>query len=1795
MKRKLSIILVISLFISLFANTNTVFAVENGDSKNIIDVTEFGAVGDGKTDDTDAIKKALDYSDGKTVFFPNGTYCITDFSCKLDKIDMRGEDNAIIVKTTSDIEPAITFYNCKDAYIKGITFDAGREQFGTEVDTACIYFRGNTSNVEVSECSFINASREATAFIGNANNIKIHDNKYNNTSALVWSTSGYIEDLIFENNEAHNGRINGVELIAKNGEKSKNIIIKNNKFYDFGGNIIQCRNIDSISIENNYVRNANNFIYIIKSDDDTICKECNITNNSGEVNEIIHCDKSDLDIAFETVTLQNDSFALSTGMKFEAVNRLMLINEHYNLVPEAKITLKNVKSFVANDIIVDSSTNNKAILNLDNVQSLDMDNCIFDSNRAIYAILSQNNMKISMNRVKANFSDANAWWVYYPVIYSDVKECENNSTNNLKSSVENGNIKIPAMDEYFEIVGDDNCVINKISGYSYEGRKVVLRANGIVTFLNGNNIELLDNSKTINKSEEICLSYSKGKWIEIESDNLSIEKQPNNVECNTGDFAKFNVLSNKQNVTYRWYKSIDQGISWTRTFFEGATTSEVCVPTADYMDGYLFRCEISDGKNTIISNSGRLNISAVKILSQPVDCTVNSGEKAIFEVTTNKNNIKYQWYKSIDKGTTWTKTFFEGSTSNKLIVDTQSYMEGYYFKCVITAGKENYIETNTAKIILEQTDIIKQPESIFCKAGDNITFTIETKGCVKSYQWYKSIDNGSTWTKTFFEGCNTSSLKLNVAKYMNGYQFKCVVGGNSRSIESKSASIQFVVPLEITNQPKDCIVNDSEMASFSVNAIGTGVISYCWERSKDNGNTWEVVPYGETRYNSTLEFPVYSFIRPYLIRCKITDTLKNVIYSDIVKIEEVVKIVKQPQTVSAKMGESVSFCLDAEGKNLMYEWEYKRGEKDEWSAIKCYENKLVVVYNETNSDYIYRCKVSDSAGNIIYSDNVIVEPFGTNIINVQKDSDYIYTDDKNSFTELISTDFFINHIRYISAKKNINASISFTSKVDASKDDNLILYFQAKASEKCAKINLKINDSFSGNYPVTVEGSEYYIPFNISDNNLNIELALTTDYQELNISNIRLLNYHNINISKLKTGIFSQNVDITRYSELDKIAGQAISLTTCGEYVYSLNGSKLWIYKKNNNGVTLISSVSGLGQVRLLKIVSDKNLAIVSSRENGVFFIDISNKKSPYIISNYSTLEMATGFDYNNNYLFVCNRYHGIEILDITDLHNPVFCSVIKTGDELYDCCFYNGYLYIGVWGQKMVEIYDVRNIMNPIYTSTILTDGWTAGLDTSDSYLYVSTGGKSRDNALKETDPGFGMGNGLEIYDISNPSKPKWCSTNKVDGKYQDAAFDHWKVNVSGNIAVLCSVFNGIYIFDITNPYVPKRIDHLVVSIPKGDSKYYFKEKENVVYPYNPDEEIWSPVEDIALDDGKLYFSDGKLGMFIYNNKDIHYESYNEAFNFDVDKVQTEIPTSDKYEISKLCDDAYSCYSIQTNDKYLFVACGNQGIKVFDKATLALVNSERLNSSVLDIKLYDDKLYVAASSGGLYIYSIKASQLIYEGQCNIDDSKVTFSQIEYLQKCNYIVAQVAWTAYAFIDVSDVNNPCVKNVILTGSMYYRCISNLGNKDSDYIAIYSSSEFKLYKITELGVEEFHSFNKSIGEIDGISITNNKMIFSINNQSVYLDLDTCIDLDLNNYSLNNVYGLAKFNGKIVNSGELLVETNPVSGEVNIIRSENAGKLVVEESLILEGNPDIAYIDGDNIYIPCRHGGIYILHKR
>ncbi|MFI8684658.1 glycosyl hydrolase family 28-related protein [Rossellomorea sp. NPDC077527] len=112
-------LIVIAMLILCVAGASNDTAADNG----MINVKAYGAVGDGKTDDTTAIKKALYYGKNRTVYFPEGTYLITDTVTVKMNTEVYGE-NAVI-KAAAPGDTMFRIYG-ENIHIHDLTIDGGR-------------------------------------------------------------------------------------------------------------------------------------------------------------------------------------------------------------------------------------------------------------------------------------------------------------------------------------------------------------------------------------------------------------------------------------------------------------------------------------------------------------------------------------------------------------------------------------------------------------------------------------------------------------------------------------------------------------------------------------------------------------------------------------------------------------------------------------------------------------------------------------------------------------------------------------------------------------------------------------------------------------------------------------------------------------------------------------------------------------------------------------------------------------------------------------------------------------------------------------------------------------------------------------------------------------------------------------------------------------------------------------------------------------------------------------------------------------------------------------------------------------------------------------------------------------------------------------------------------------------------------------------------------------------------------------------------------------------------------------
>ena len=173
---------------------------------------------------------------------------------------------------------------------------------------------------------------------------------------------------------------------------------------------------------------------------------------------------------------------------------------------------------------------------------------------------------------------------------------------------------------------------------------------------------------------------------------------------------------------------------------------------------------------------------------------------------------------------------------------------------------------------------------------------------------------------------------------------------------------------EITKQPAKSYVAAGKTAKFTVEATGTG-LTYQWQ-SSPNGTTWKNCS-SSTAKNATFTFTAKSSHSSNFYRCVITDSAGNEVTADAVRLY-VLGVTTQPKTQKVAVGEKVKYAVKATGAGKTYQWQVST-DGESWkncSSSSATSATFTFTSKISHSSNYYRCKLTDSKGNVVYTDTV---------------------------------------------------------------------------------------------------------------------------------------------------------------------------------------------------------------------------------------------------------------------------------------------------------------------------------------------------------------------------------------------------------------------------------------------------------------------------------------------------------------------------------------------------------------------------------------------------------------------------------------------------------------------------------------------------------------------------------------------------------------------------------------------------------------------------------------------------------
>ena len=284
-----------------------------------------------------------------------------------------------------------------------------------------------------------------------------------------------------------------------------------------------------------------------------------------------------------------------------------------------------------------------------------------------------------------------------------------------------------------------------------------------------------------------------------------------------GDSVSFNVsVSGTAPINLQWRKN--------GTPIPGATGANFSFNPAvmGQSDG-AYDVVVNNVAGSVTSSSAQLTVQArpVSITTQPTPVTVSDGQPAMFTVAASGTQpINFQWRKD--------GADIAGATSNQLSLPATNMNDNGAVISVVVTNAAGSVTSSGALLSVNAIPptISTHPLSQTVADGDGVSFSVDVQGSSPlNFQWQRNgIDIPSA---------NASTLSLpSVDMTNNSDSYTIVVSNAGGSVTSNAATltVQAILP-QITLQPGDVSVFESNDASFNVSATGSLPLSFQWRRN----------------------------------------------------------------------------------------------------------------------------------------------------------------------------------------------------------------------------------------------------------------------------------------------------------------------------------------------------------------------------------------------------------------------------------------------------------------------------------------------------------------------------------------------------------------------------------------------------------------------------------------------------------------------------------------------------------------------------------------------------------------------------------------------------------------------------------------------------------------------------------------------------------------------------------------------------------------------------------------------------
>ena len=307
---------------------------------------------------------------------------------------------------------------------------------------------------------------------------------------------------------------------------------------------------------------------------------------------------------------------------------------------------------------------------------------------------------------------------------------------------------------------------------------------------------------------------------------ISITTHPTTQLGCKDDTVTFTSAATGTGLAYQWQvKTAD--VDWTN--IAGKTTATLEVKISDTNDGYKYRVVCTGDCNTVTSTEATLTKKPItSITTTPGSQTIKVGESVTFTVVAAGYNLRYQWQKSTNGGSTYTD--IPDKTAASLTFEVALGNDQDRYRVVVTGDCSTVVSAG-AVLTAVITPTVGTLDSITICPDTTTAFGTTVTGNYLTYKWQKLVND--VWTDI----ANSNSVSYTTGTVGS---YRIIVSNFAGSVTSNAATLTIstqIVDLSTTASTLRLAVGDS----FTLTVTNYSFATFQWYKSTDDGATFPVI------------------------------------------------------------------------------------------------------------------------------------------------------------------------------------------------------------------------------------------------------------------------------------------------------------------------------------------------------------------------------------------------------------------------------------------------------------------------------------------------------------------------------------------------------------------------------------------------------------------------------------------------------------------------------------------------------------------------------------------------------------------------------------------------------------------------------------------------------------------------------------------------------------------------------------------------------------------------------------------